>query len=340
MKLNPETLAKASSHHPWRTVIIWVLVFVAGIASSSTLLGPALTTDFDFTNSPEAKRAQATLEDRKLADDAITETFVVVGEPGALEDPAFNERVNGFITDLKDLGPDVFTALPASFPLTEEQAADPQVAALGPIPSEDGSAVLFTGIYTGDLDEATPHFEDIEAAREEASGDGVEAHMLGQVSSSEDFKVISEEDLQFGESIGVVAAIIVLLIVFGAILAGFLPLLMTLFSIPITLGIVGLFGTLWDFSFFTPNLISMMGIAVGVDYALFIVSRYREERHGGRDNDEFDPSIGSDRPLGRSSSVASPWWWPSQACCWCRPRSSAALPGEPSSSCWCPLHRR
>ena len=38
---------------------------------------------------------------------------------------------------------------------------------------------------------------------------------------------------------------------------------------------------MWDFSFFTPNLISMMGLAVGIDYSLFIVSRYREERSRG-----------------------------------------------------------
>ena len=114
--------------------------------------------------------------------------------------------------------------------------------------------MLFTGIYAGDIDEATPHFEDVEAAREAASTDGVEAYMLGAVSSSEDFRVISEEDLAFGESIGITAAIIVLLIVFGAIVAGLLPLLMTvMFTLPITLGIVGMFGTLWDFSFFTPE---------------------------------------------------------------------------------------
>jgi putative drug exporter of the RND superfamily len=284
MRVNPESLAQASSRHPWRTVGIWVVLLIAGVASAATLLGQALTTDFDFTNSPEAKSAQQILERGKLADDAISETFVVAGDAGAIEDPAFVERVNGFITGLQDLGPDVFVALPAAFPLTEEQAADPQVAALGPIPSDDGSAVLFTGVYTGDIDEATPHFEDVEAAREDASGDGIEAHMLGAVSSSEDFRVISEEDLAFGESIGVTAAIIVLLIVFGAIVAGLLPLLKTvLFTLPITLGIVGLLGTLWDFSFFTPNLITMMGIAVGVDYALFIVSRYREERHHGRE---------------------------------------------------------
>jgi RND superfamily putative drug exporter len=284
MRINPESLAKASSRHPWRTVSIWVAILVAGIASAATLLGPALTTDFDFTNSPEAKRAQLLLEDRQLTQDVITETFVVVGEPGAIEDPAFADQVNGFIGELQGLGSDVFSALPAAFPLSEDQAADPQIAALGPIPSEDGSAVLFTGVYTGDIDEATAHFEDVEAAREAASTDGVEVYMLGAVSSSEDFKVISEEDLAFGESIGVTAAIIVLLIVFGAIVAGVLPLLMTiLFTLPITLGIVGVLGTLWDFSFFTPNLITMMGIAVGVDYALFIVSRYREERHLGRE---------------------------------------------------------
>ena len=105
------------------------------------------------------------------------------------------------------------------------------------------------------------------------------AYMLGQVSSSEDFKKISEEDLRFGETIGIAAAIIVLIIVFGAIVAGVAPIVMGIFAIAVTLGIVGLLGQVWHFSFFTPNLISMMGLAVGIDYSLFIVSRYREERH-------------------------------------------------------------
>ena len=98
MKLNPETLARASSRHPGRTVLIWFLILVAGVASAATLLGPALTTDFDFTNNPEAKRAQSILEDRELAEDIVTETFVVAGEnAGAIEDPAFVERVNGLL---------------------------------------------------------------------------------------------------------------------------------------------------------------------------------------------------------------------------------------------------
>jgi RND superfamily putative drug exporter len=284
MKLNPESLARASSRHPGRTVAVWLLILVAGVASAATLLGPALSTDFDFTNNPEAKRAQSVLEERKLSQDIVTETFVVAGEgAGAVEDPAFSERVNGLLGSLSGLGPDVIQAAPTQFPLPSEASADPLVAALGPISSEDGKAVLFTVVLAGDVDQATENFAEIEAVREEASGAGIQAYMLGQVSSSEDFKSISEEDLRFGESIGILAAIIVLIIVFGAVVAGVTPIVMAIFAIVVTLGIVGMFGIMWDFSFFTPNLISMMGLAVGIDYSLFIVSRYREERHRGRE---------------------------------------------------------
>ena len=254
------------------------------MVSLSTLLAGSLTTDFDFTNTPEAKQAQQLLKQQQLQDDSISETFVVTGSgPGAIQDPAFVERVNGLLSGLQALGPDVVAAVPASFPPPEEAASDPQLAALGPIPSEDGKAVLFFMVYKGDIDQATEHFAEIDALREEASGDGVTAYMLGQVSSSEDFKKISEEDLRFGETIGVAAAILVLIIVFGAIVAGVAPIVMGMFAIAVTLGIVGLLGQVWHFSFFTPNLISMMGLAVGIDYSLFIVSRYREERHRGRD---------------------------------------------------------
>jgi len=284
MKINPESLARASSHHPGRTVLVWFLILVAGIASLATLLGPALTTDFDFTNVPEAKRAQQLLEERKLTKDIVTETFVVAGSSaGAVQDPAFVQHVNDLLTGLKGLGPDVVQAVPAAYPLPAEAAADPQVAALGPFPSEDGKAVLFTMVYTGDIDAATKNHPQVDEVRAAASADGIQAYMLGQVSSSEDFKKISEEDLRFGEGIGILAAIIVLIVVFGSVVAGVTPIVMGIFSIAVTLGVVGFIGLLWDFSFFTPNLISMLGLAVGIDYSLFIVSRYREERHRGRE---------------------------------------------------------
>ena len=59
MKINPESLARASSRHPWRTIGIWVVIFVAAVAAVPRSSVTPLTTDFDFTNNPEAKQAQA-----------------------------------------------------------------------------------------------------------------------------------------------------------------------------------------------------------------------------------------------------------------------------------------
>ena len=55
MRLNPESIARASSRHPWRTVGIWAVILILGFRAS-VLLSDALTTDFDFTNNPKRSR--------------------------------------------------------------------------------------------------------------------------------------------------------------------------------------------------------------------------------------------------------------------------------------------
>jgi RND superfamily putative drug exporter len=296
MRINPEALARASSRHPWRTVGIWVVILVAGFAAMGALLSPALTNDFDFTNNPEAIQAEKLLEQTKLEQDVSPETFVLTGGEGATTDPQFAETVNAVLTDLKGLDPDFVLQVPSTYPLPEDQAADPQVAALGPIASEDGTAVLFTAIVTGDTDITAANVEELNTIRERYTTDGTKLYMLGEPTSTDDFKKISEEDFQKGDAIGIFVAIIVLLVVFGSLLAGVTPIIMGILAIFTALGMVGLIGTFWRFSFFVPNLISMMGLAVGIDYSLFIVSRYREERARGRDNLEA---------IGRSGATAN-----------------------------------
>ncbi|MEP6757693.1 MAG: MMPL family transporter [Actinomycetota bacterium] len=282
MKLNPESLARASSRHPWRTVGIWGAILVAGIIAASTLLGPVLTTDFDFTNNPEAKRAQQILAASNLKQDVIPETFVITGGDGAVQDPAFAATVNAALDDLRALGSDVVTTVPSGFPLPAGEK-DPQVAALGPIDSEDGTAVLFTVVLTGDTDQTASHVAELEAIRARYSTGDTQMYALGEPTSTADFKKISDEDFKKGDGIGILVAIIVLLIVFGSLLAGLTPIAMGILAITTALGLVGVIGQIWHFSFFVTNLISMLGLAVGIDYSLFIVSRFREERARGRD---------------------------------------------------------
>ncbi len=282
MRINPQSLARASATRPWRTIGIWLVVLAAGIAGSATLLGPALTTEFDFTNNPEAKRAEQVLQEELTGRDQVTETFIVIGKDTSIEDPAFADHVNGVLGEIATLEAGV-AASPASFPPPDSAQQDPLQAALGPFPSEDGKAVLFNVVLSGDLDAASEHVDELERIREDSTGSGFETLILGQATSSEEFKRISEEDIRVGETVGIVVALIVLVVVFGALVAGVSPIIMAIFAIAVTLGIVGLIGQVWRFSFFAPNLITMMGLAVGIDYSLFIVSRYREERQRGRD---------------------------------------------------------
>jgi putative drug exporter of the RND superfamily len=283
MKVNPETLARASSRHPWRTVGIWAIVLVLGFGASAVLLSSALTTDFDFSNNPEAKQAKTILDQEKLRQDVIPETFVMTDGNGAVSDPAFQQQVNAALNDLRALGSNVVMTVPAAYPLPADQKSNPQVAALGPIDSQDGTAVLFTVILAGNADEANAHVGDLNALHDRYTTGGTTMYMLGQTTSTDDFKKISEEDLRKGESIGIFVAIIVLLIVFGSAIAGVTPIIMGIFAIGAALGLTALIGQLWHFTFFAPNLISMMGLAVGIDYSLFIVSRFREERARGMD---------------------------------------------------------
>jgi RND superfamily putative drug exporter len=105
--------------------------------------------------------------------------------------------------------------------------------------------------------------------------------MAGPATLNSDFNTIAEEDLRTGETIGIAVALVVLVLVFGSVVSGVIPVILGVVAIGIAMGLAALLGLFMDLSFFITNMITMIGLAVGIDYSLFIVSRYREERlHG------------------------------------------------------------
>ena len=86
---------------------------------------------------------------------------------------------------------------------------------------------------------------------------------------------------------------LILLIVFGAVVAGLVPMLLALISIVVALGLVAIVSQFFDLSIFTLNMLSGMGLALGVDYALFVVSRFREERARGLEKQAAIEATGS-----------------------------------------------
>jgi RND superfamily putative drug exporter len=100
------------------------------------------------------------------------------------------------------------------------------------------------------------------------------------------FSKTSERDLQTAEQRGMPVAMIVLVLVFGAVVAAFVPIVLALVAIMVALGVTTLVGQIWSLSFFVTNMIFMIGLAVGIDYSLFIIERFREERRHGLDKIE------------------------------------------------------
>jgi putative drug exporter of the RND superfamily len=269
-RLGPEALAGAASRHPWRTLALWaVLILAAGFASAA-FLDDALTTRFDFTNRPDSVRAQDLVEQRLRGPERDTELVIVRSASRSVDDPAFRARVAGLQRDIAALDTGVVQRVGSVY-----QLRDPSLV------SRDRHATLLPVVMAGSAEEAADHVGALRGVLDRAGGDGFEVLLAGQGALNADFNTIAEEDLRQGETIGVVVALVVLVAVFGAIVAALLPVGLAVLAITAAIGLVALLGLAFDFSFFVTNMITMMGLAVTIDYSLFIVSRFREERRAG-----------------------------------------------------------
>jgi uncharacterized membrane protein YdfJ with MMPL/SSD domain len=94
---------------------------------------------------------------------------------------------------------------------------------------------------------------------------------------------LSETTSRRSEIIGVAAGIVILAFTFGALVAAGMPIMVALVGLATGLGVIGLLGHVVDIPVVAPTLATMLGLGVGIDYALFIVFRYRDELHAGLD---------------------------------------------------------
>ena len=117
---------------------------------------------------------------------------------------------------------------------------------------------------------------------EEANAsDGFRVLMVGPASVSYESLEFARQDLEQGERFGIPVALIILLVLFGAVVAALAPIGLAVVAIAIALGLVALIGQVFELSFFVTLMVTMIGLAVGIDYSLFIISRFREEMGRG-----------------------------------------------------------
>jgi RND superfamily putative drug exporter len=250
---------------------------MVSIVLIATFLGEALTNTAEVTTQTDSKRADHLLAERRGSGPAPSEVVVVRSQALTAEDPAFQDQVQRLRQQAVATG-----AL--------DQAAAARVEEL-PV-SPDRHAVLVPLPLRGDADaDIEPLVELVQAA--DGQG-GFDVELVGEATADRDFQELANQDLRHGELLfGLPAAIVVLVLVFGSLVAGLVPLGLAIVSIVVAIGLAALVGQSFTLSVFVVNMITGMGLALGIDYSLFILSRFREERAAGREAAEAIGTAGA-----------------------------------------------
>ena len=265
-----ESLARRSARHPWRTIGAWAAVVVLAVVLIGTLLGGALTTNIKVTNNPESIRADNLIKERFGTGDQSTALVVVRSQSLTVDDPRFAQRVDNIAAAAAGLGQGVVKGV-----VTYTSAADPSLI------SNDRHATVIPVVMVGTDEQTATHAGELSTAVKTAAGDGFQVQLTGTPSIISEFKVTAQQDLQKGEALGIGVALLILVLVFGALVAAGIPLLLAGVSVVVALGTAAALGQVLGLSTFVTNMVTMIGLATGIDYVLFILSRYREERRAG-----------------------------------------------------------
>ena len=266
-----ERLARSSAAHPWRTLGIWVTVIVVAVLSMSSLPDNGLTSaSKQHGQQPDSTIGLELIQDRMTGAQKMSELVIVRSAARTAEDAAYEAYVNELAGEIADLGDGIVEDV-----ATYYQTKDPTMV------SKDGHAMLIQVVMAGDLNAAIDNVDALHAVVTAGQGGGFTLQQTGTASLNRMGNELARSDMERAEIFGLPAALVVLVVVFGALLAAFMPLVLSVLSIILALVLTALIGQLYPMNTFVLNILPTMGLAVGIDYTLFIISRYREERARG-----------------------------------------------------------
>lgn len=159
--------------------------------------------------------------------------------------------------------------------------------------------LVFEPAETKDLEKwVEPVMDAIAEANDDMEGTGYEVSMLGGTSANTAMNNMVDEEFGMIMMIALVGGFIILLLAFGSPIAALIPLLMALTSVFLAIGLAVPVSRLQPLNFYYYEMIVLIGLAVGTDYSLFIINRYREERENGRSR--IDAIVAASSTTGRA----------------------------------------
>jgi RND superfamily putative drug exporter len=244
-----------------RLVLAGWIVLLVGLFALSGVAGGAYRTEFGSLPGTESQEAFDILERTGFAERAGVQGQIVYQAGQGVNDSAVRQAIEGLVARIEREVPGAEVISPY------EPAGARQVAPDGTI------AYAELNLSDRSQEEYRAAADQIEAFRDDLAVPGLRVELGGDI--------FAEPAPMGSEAIGFLAAAVILLIAFGSLLAMGLPLLTALFGIGCGIALVGLATRLIDIPDFTTAAAAMIGIGVGIDYALFIVTRYRQGLHDG-----------------------------------------------------------
>ena len=249
---------------------------MVGLGLSVAFLPGNLTSGGHVTGKPESKQAEDLFSTRFPPDkNGVDELIVVRSSSHTVDDPSYKAFVQRLVGQGDASGVVQHAA-------TYYDSRNPALV------SRDRHGTVIAIQRRADVDRLL-------AVVQRADGQGgFTVAMTGEGTLDHDFNDLSQHDLKSGElRVGMPAAFVVLILVFGAVVAGLVPLLMAMVAIFVALGLSAIVAEAFTLSVFVVNMLTGMGLALGIDYSLFVLSRYREERGRGRDELEAVAGAGA-----------------------------------------------
>ena len=262
-------LGTSLARRPWAALALWAVLTAAGVwllpRFQERLTGPPLT-----VTGSESDLAQE-LVGREF-EEPFAEQAVIVFESERLsvDDPAYRRVIEEAIGAISGRSGVIAVIGPRDPRARDQISADGHVAA---------AVVGLSGSGT----ERVRRVPGLIEAVETAATDDVRIYFTGRSPLIADMVAQQQADLAEAELRGLPAAVLVLLLASGTLVAAGLPILLALAGIAVAFGALGVATAFTGFNLFVPNIATMLGLGVGIDYSLFLVTRYREELARGVD---------------------------------------------------------
>jgi RND superfamily putative drug exporter len=236
---------------------IW-LPFVILISIASSSLGDAFRTEMELPNS-DARDAQEMIS-RVSPSDGGESSQIVFKTTGSIDDPETKEAITSALTAVAEI-PRLRVLSPYEVPT---QANQNRTIAFAQVTTPENMSMQEMEVVAKDIKKVT------ESLR---TTDGITVEYGGQL-----FRVF---EMPESEALGLLAAVIILVLAFGSVIAMGLPIGIALLGLAAASGIVMIVSNLMSMPSEATSMVAMIGLGVGIDYALFIVTRYREALHDG-----------------------------------------------------------